>query len=432
MKLFKQKKYEPVIIGTVYTNDYGFKTISELARKKLPKAKITEIQTDNEQKIEIFIKNSLFENATKITINYMEKRKVHPIKKHDRNPKPSLDDEDCEVTRNLLGMMNFVSDLSFSNHFLQNRFLHKISFVNSFFSFILEGEQTDKIKDLILFLASELRAFIFANENTLINTHDSPMFLDQDLKTIIDFFGNSEIETIDCAVKKEEEDESAPFFNERINRKEKSEAILKAKNIIINSYLPCVEAECDVRLRTPEQIATRIIVLITLSRIAHGIFDVQNGIDYFKKYHLWGAVTSKEKASLDNLTEEVKCDFSWEVEKVYVLMWAIKRVTEINFPSDLCVFDEMDQLIELVNQLMDPSDFIHSTSDLSLSDTRSISEVLDMNDLYYRFNWACVDARINNKEITELNSSVVYMRQFAFNWLIHYCNQDWDDVTCDT
>ena len=185
-------------------------------------------------------------------------------------------------------------------------------------------------------------------------------------------------------------------------------------------------------LRTPEEIATRIIVLITLSRIAHGILDAQNGIDYLKRYHLWDAVTSKEKASLDNLTEEVKCDFSWEIEKVYMLMWAIKRVPEINFPSDLCAFDEMAPLIELVNQLEDPSDFIHSTSDLSLSDTRSTSEILDMNDLYYRFNWACVDARINNKEITELNSSVAYMRQFALNWLINYCDQDWDNVTCDT
>lgn len=430
MNLFKQKNYEPVIIGTFYTNDYGFKTISELVRKKLPKAKIKETQTDNDQKIEIFIKNGLFENATKITLNYMEKKKIYPIKKNDRNVKPSLDDEDCEVTRNLLGMINFVSDISFPNHSLQNFFLHKISFVNSFFSFILEGEQTDKIKDFILFLASELQAFIFANETTLINPNDSPVFLNKDLKTIVDFFGNSEIKTIDCAVKKEDED--APSSRERISRKEKSEEILRESNVLINYFLPCVEAECEVTIRTPQEIATRIIVLITLTRIAHGILDAQNGIDYLKKHHLWDVVTSKEKASLDNLTEELKCDFSWEIEKVYVLMWAIKRVTEIKFPSDLCAFDEMDQLIELVNQLGDPSEFIHSTTDLSLSETRSTSEILDMNDLYYRFNWACVDARLNNKEITELNSSVAYMRQFALNWLIKYCDQDWDDVTCDT
>ncbi|MDF1551166.1 MAG: DUF4272 domain-containing protein, partial [Bacteroidales bacterium] len=65
-------------------------------------------------------------------------------------------------------------------------------------------------------------------------------------------------------------------------------------------------------------------------------------------------------------------------------------------------------------------------------ETRSKSEILDANDLYYRLDWACVDARINNSNLSEVNQGVVFERHYALNWLINYMNQEWDDVSCDT
>ena len=55
-----------------------------------------------------------------------------------------------------------------------------------------------------------------------------------------------------------------------------------------------------------------------------------------------------------------------------------------------------------------------------------------MADLYYRADWACVDARIGENEIKSLNPGLVYERHYAFNWLIRYRDQEWDDVSCDT
>ena len=52
--------------------------------------------------------------------------------------------------------------------------------------------------------------------------------------------------------------------------------------------------------------------------------------------------------------------------------------------------------------------------------------------LYYRFNWACVDERINGREIEGINPGIVYEKQYALNWLINYMDQDRDYVTCDT
>jgi len=57
---------------------------------------------------------------------------------------------------------------------------------------------------------------------------------------------------------------------------------------------------------------------------------------------------------------------------------------------------------------------------------------LDQADLIYRYNWACVDARINNRNIDNLDSGVVLERHRALNWLINYMNQDWDSFSTDT
>ena len=46
-------------------------------------------------------------------------------------------------------------------------------------------------------------------------------------------------------------------------------------------------------------------------------------------------------------------------------------------------------------------------------------------------NWACVDARILGEEMNVVHPRVVYERQYALNWLIHYMDQNCDDVSCN-
>ncbi len=64
---------------------------------------------------------------------------------------------------------------------------------------------------------------------------------------------------------------------------------------------------------------------------------------------------------------------------------------------------------------------------------RTKEEILDQADLILRLNWACVNARIKNVPPPGgLNASVVYERHYALNWLIHFQNQEWDNVTTST
>ena len=64
---------------------------------------------------------------------------------------------------------------------------------------------------------------------------------------------------------------------------------------------------------------------------------------------------------------------------------------------------------------------------------KSKGTILDAADLILRYNWACVDARINNRPTPAgLDSGVVYEWHYALNWLQGYAGADWDDVSTDT
>lgn len=75
----------------------------------------------------------------------------------------------------------------------------------------------------------------------------------------------------------------------------------------------------------------------------------------------------------------------------------------------------------------DPKGFIAKEHRL-----RSKDEIINHADLYYRYGWAGVDLRIHGQQSPNLNQGLVYERHYAFNWLINYMNQDWDNVSCDT
>ena len=64
---------------------------------------------------------------------------------------------------------------------------------------------------------------------------------------------------------------------------------------------------------------------------------------------------------------------------------------------------------------------------------RTPTELLDADDLYYRYDWACTNARVHGTAApASVNCEVVQERHYALNWLIGYQHQAWDDVSTDT
>lgn len=214
---------------------------------------------------------------------------------------------------------------------------------------------------------------------------------------------------------------------EELSRKEKTHEILKKEGIKINVNLPYIESEEETTLRTPKEVATRAAILSITNLVAFDSIDSEEAISYLEECNLWEHTTPDEKNFLQNPTEDKKFQETWKCECIWVLLWALQLVDNLPFPNELCDLNDIALDKYPIGGDNDPNGFINTNNQL-----RSKAEILDANDIYYRYHWACVDARLNKLEMTTIDSGIVYERQYALNWLVNYMGQEWDDVSCDT
>ena len=217
------------------------------------------------------------------------------------------------------------------------------------------------------------------------------------------------------------------FKKKELTRKEQSEKILEKKGIKINYNLPRIESEEETTLRSPKEIAERVTVLAVVNLVAFSSMTGEQATEYLKKYELWSLATPDEKAFLKNPTDEKKNQESWKCEGIWTLLWALKIVEDLGAPDQMCDLNQISGEDYPIVENKDPNSFI-----TAYSESRSKSEILDANDLYYRMDWTCVDARLNGHELNGLHPGVVYERHYALNWLVNYMEQEWDDISCDT
>jgi Domain of unknown function (DUF4272) len=211
---------------------------------------------------------------------------------------------------------------------------------------------------------------------------------------------------------------------EALQRKQKSELILKNELIPVNQYLPVIESELESKKRTKDEVAMRALSLIVMAAKGAGL-EQTIALRIIKEYGLSNALTPKEKVFLANNAPSKNdlVQFSWRYEAAWVLLWALSFVDKLEMPTQIC---DVNQAVAFMKE-RDTKKF---TSDAKL---RKQSELLDQADRIYRYHWAIVDARIKNKAAPgSLKSSVVLERHYALNWLIGYMDQDWDDISTDT
>ena len=217
------------------------------------------------------------------------------------------------------------------------------------------------------------------------------------------------------------------FPNKGQSRKRKTERILRQKGIKVNPNLPYVEMDKNVVLRSTKETAERVTALALTNLVAFNTLSGEDATSILKKFGLWELTTPNEKAFLNNPTDEQKTQETWKCEGIWTLLWALKKVDDLGFPDALCNLNTIDPESYPIGQGKDPNLFINAADTM-----RSKKEILDAMDFYYRANWACVDARLNGKEMQQVHPGIVYERHYALNWLVNYMGQDWDDISCDT
>ncbi|HKO79558.1 MAG TPA: DUF4272 domain-containing protein [Chitinophagaceae bacterium] len=209
-----------------------------------------------------------------------------------------------------------------------------------------------------------------------------------------------------------------------IERKQNTERLLKTLNIPFIDHLPLIEEEHEARIRTPQEIAKRILVLTYLNYVSEEPDDREEVIEFLKEQELWDSVSSNEKVLFTkDLSDQEHINISWRSEAIWLLLWVINVVDTINLPTEEV---SIPQMLELLPDFMtDTKGFIQSAS------IRTVSEILDLSDLTYRLHWATRHTELNNLETLDLNSSIIQERHYAINWVTYY-EDNWDDITTDT
>ena len=226
---------------------------------------------------------------------------------------------------------------------------------------------------------------------------------------------------------------------ENRRRREKNNNLLKAKGIAVSDTLLCQYDENKVQLKSIDEVCMRAITALLIIQLSCDVRenDFEKSIHYYlpymNEYNIYNSLNEKEKRLFNGVhTQQDLVDLDWEYEAYWALCWCLGLIDDISDASTIC---DCDKAIQLV---LDPyhnrkSKMIFKT--LSAYETykdkchmRSISEILDMEDLYLRYHWAINEKKVNpNANIGNLNEDVVVERRRALEWILSN-QEDWDKI----
>jgi Domain of unknown function (DUF4272) len=211
---------------------------------------------------------------------------------------------------------------------------------------------------------------------------------------------------------------------EALARKQRSIDRLKAEGVWFIDHLPVIEDSQSALKRTAEEIAQRAVALHLVALKGEGLEEpiVQDLVEHFGAREFF---TPEEKAFIENPAPggHDRLQFSWRYEACWVLLWALGYIERLGFPDKNCDAPRSVQILA-----------DKTTADFAAgSKLRSLTEILDEADLTYRYSWAARNARLTEKDPPAgLDEEITVERHHAFNWLIGYLEQEWDDITTDT
>jgi hypothetical protein len=203
-----------------------------------------------------------------------------------------------------------------------------------------------------------------------------------------------------------------------------------------------VEDDDKVKIQPASEVARRVLVLWAVELRAEGMPQVE-ALALIDQLDLWSSVSPSEKIFLQNEDPDPdECqELVWRLESIWVLMWALGYIEELDWPSGMC---DVPKLTELVSLYENDAAFITSAR------LRPTPELLDAQDLIMRIHWAIRDAFLKgggmipeNLNWTEQSEyipvglcaavGVVEQRHYALNWLVNFLDpQDWDRVDTPT
>ena len=216
-----------------------------------------------------------------------------------------------------------------------------------------------------------------------------------------------------------------------IERRNNSNKKIKQLGIACLETLPVIEDSSQARLKDIDTICKRAIACLISTQLA---IDISENNDYdssktfflnmLKQYGVQDNLIEKEKRIFNGqYSKQDVIDVVWSYEAYWSLVWALGLVDNIDHPNQIC---DCEKAIMLVSTCKTYEEF------KSQCKIRDIEEILDMLDLYYRYNWAITEKSIREEtEVGKLDPDVVIERRRGLEWLISE-EKDWNNISLDT
>lgn len=207
----------------------------------------------------------------------------------------------------------------------------------------------------------------------------------------------------------------------QLARKHRSELRVKALGLPVMDGLPVVEEASTIKPRTTQEVVQRCLAN-TFAAVRGETNDKALADKLVADFGVSGALSPDELKFLSAATPSSQdlSDFSWRYECTHVFLWALGFLTELAPPDQQCNVAKEAGVIRAKG----PGGFA------AAANLRSLDELLDENDYYYRLHWAAIELR--SQPNPRANEEIIQERHRALNWLIRYLKQDWDDVSTDT
>lgn len=337
------------------------------------------------------------------------------------------DAEETKVQSN--GMANFFSQAPLENEEVKEAALCQMRLFNCIIGirFEIDGDsdRTNGIIHSIYGMAEELSAFVLY-PNMYLYHWEGRLLLSIDGKSDFEeFYPQASTTILDREVNEEEADRE---------RKMRSIVILKEKGIPFLEHLKASVFESECKIPDKEVIIHRLACIFTAcvqSEIyTSGQFENRREMaaeeiaQMEERYQISDWLSPEERDYLENPDKDPALHnrFGWRYECCSVLLWALSMM-ELKEPTEICDASELGAV--MWNHTFD--------SLMEAAVLRSRDEILDMQDLVLRYDWACVDARVYHKEVPMLCSDIVFEWHYALNWLVQADGiADWDRVTTTT
>lgn len=322
------------------------------------------------------------------------------------------------------GMYGFFAQIETSHEKVKQKLLLQITTVNVAVGIAASKEIDEELFRRIITVAGEVLGIVFLPSGDMLDKQGSLILNTSGESELDDFMLNVSVDLIDRHVRPSQSGEE---------RKARSIKLLQEQGIPFIAHLPVIVGDEEAVIRTKEEIVQRAIALCLIAVYAGGIAEngnVQEEREFIEEIiEQYGAAnffTEKEKLLLGdpqpNQTDTIQ--MVWMYECYWVLLWALGYKEELEFPGQIC---DVGMAVDALRSAGDYDNFYQNAV------VRSKAEILDQADLIYRYDWACVNARINGRTVEGgLNDEVVLERHRALNWLVSYMEDEWDDVRTDT